>query len=345
VTSWRGIFVAPVSAILCLFSFSPTCAQVIPRSCQTVGLANGPRAALAPTDGRPLTITAAGTGSSTTFSYNAQTKQLASVTTTTPGPGGAPHTYTVSYVLSADGKRKSMSSSAGTVNYTWNSAGQITGLTDTLEQTTSWTFDHSGRPTTQTSTSRQGVPISTTYTYGPSGQAGDPSTAPVYLRQITQKVNGATVRQYTLKHSYLGQLLQRDGTWTNGRFESSTFSYDGRGRPSARGYSAPVMGQWTQQGSVAGVTTLGGGSPQDEPADAALLGRDQAAHNAGAIQTGGTDPTFTRWLPLSFSPSISSHPFRQSSRALPAPWGNIDCFYGRRNLQSLALGSEHPHGN
>ncbi|MCW3098461.1 MAG: repeat-associated core domain protein [Chthonomonadaceae bacterium] len=39
------------------------------------------------------------------------------------------------------------------------------------------------------------------------------------------------------------------------------------------------------------------------------------------------DPSFTRWLPLAFSPTISSQPFRTQPGALPAPWGNVACAY------------------
>ena len=48
---------------------------------------------------------------------------------------------------------------------------------------------------------------------------------------------------------------------------------------------------------------------------------------AGGHHSGGSDPTFTRWLPLAFSPQISSQPFRTQSGALPTPWGNINCMY------------------
>jgi len=44
-----------------------------------------------------------------------------------------------------------------------------------------------------------------------------------------------------------------------------------------------------------------------------------------------SDPTFTRWLPMEFSPHVSSAPFRTAAGALPAPWGNMNCAY------SLAL--------
>jgi hypothetical protein len=48
----------------------------------------------------------------------------------------------------------------------------------------------------------------------------------------------------------------------------------------------------------------------------------------GAGGASSSDPTFTRALPLSFSPSIDSQPFRyQASPTLEAPWGNVRCFY------------------
>ncbi|HLJ57177.1 MAG TPA: hypothetical protein VKT77_19220, partial [Chthonomonadaceae bacterium] len=39
------------------------------------------------------------------------------------------------------------------------------------------------------------------------------------------------------------------------------------------------------------------------------------------------DPSFTRWLPLSFSPQLNTQPIRFQPGALPAPWGNVSCFY------------------
>ena len=47
----------------------------------------------------------------------------------------------------------------------------------------------------------------------------------------------------------------------------------------------------------------------------------------GAQTTTHTDPTFTRWLPLSFSPSLDSQPFAEEGNFLAAPWGNIHCAY------------------
>jgi len=48
---------------------------------------------------------------------------------------------------------------------------------------------------------------------------------------------------------------------------------------------------------------------------------------SGGHTDGSEDPSFTRWLPLAFSPSISSQPFRNHAGALPAPWGNVNCTY------------------
>jgi RHS repeat-associated protein len=42
---------------------------------------------------------------------------------------------------------------------------------------------------------------------------------------------------------------------------------------------------------------------------------------------GGSDPTLTRWLPLAFSPQITSQPFRFQPGPLPTPWGNLNCMY------------------
>ncbi len=56
------------------------------------------------------------------------------------------------------------------------------------------------------------------------------------------------------------------------------------------------------------------------------------ANGVGRIIDGHTDihafdPTFTRWLPLAFSPAMNSQAFRLQSGALPAPWGNVNCMY------------------
>jgi YD repeat-containing protein len=185
---------------------------------------------------RPLTLTAP--NKSATFTYDPTTKRLTGLTTTTNG-----FSYTVSYTYYPDGKRASMTSPLGTTTYAYDTAGRVSTLTDPLNQTTTWTYDHTGRPLSQTSITRRGVTLATTFTYGLSGQAGDPSTAPSYLRSITQTVNGQLARQYTLTHSYLGQLLERDGLGPNGYTETATFAYDLRGRLTAENETVVSGGQ------------------------------------------------------------------------------------------------------
>ncbi|WP_395145885.1 hypothetical protein [Armatimonas sp.] len=46
-----------------------------------------------------------------------------------------------------------------------------------------------------------------------------------------------------------------------------------------------------------------------------------------------SDPSYTRWVPLAFSPNLNSQPFRTQQGALPKPWGNIDCLYSIRQRQ------------
>lgn len=56
-------------------------------------------------------------------------------------------------------------------------------------------------------------------------------------------------------------------------------------------------------------------------------------HQGGPLNFSGnssaeeSDPTFTRWLPLSFSPLVQSQQFRFQAGTLPAPWGNLQSTY------------------
>jgi len=73
-------------------------------------------------------------------------------------------------------------------------------------------------------------PITTNYIRGVSGYPGDTSTAPAYVRTVTQQANNQTLWTYTLTHSPLGQLIGESGTGLGGNTESLSYSYDGRGR-------------------------------------------------------------------------------------------------------------------
>ena len=63
----------------------------------------------------------------------------------------------------------------------------------------------------------------------------------------------------------------------------------------------------------------------------------QYGAQGGQAGAAGSDPSFTRWLPLTFSPVVSSQPFRRFEGALPGPWGNLACAY------SIALRHEENH--
>jgi RHS repeat-associated protein len=170
---------------------------------------------------RPIYVTDA-TGS-TTINYDATRKRLTSVVTILGG-----RTYTVSYTYYGDGKVASMTSPVGTTSYFYNAAGRLSSMTNPFGQTTTWTYDHAGRVTGESTGTGSGT-VATAYVWGVSGQAGDPSTAPAYLRTVTQTVNGQAFWTYTLKHSYLGQLLEQTGVGV-GASDSAVYAYDNRGR-------------------------------------------------------------------------------------------------------------------
>ncbi len=173
--------------------------------------------------GRPLTVS--GPNGIIEYAYDPVHKRLIGVTTTGSGP-----TYQVTYSYYPDGKVATMTSPVRTTSYAYDVAGRMVSLTDPFGALTTWTFDAAGRVTSET-TLAGATTIATSYGYGPSGQPGDPSTAPAYLRSITQTVNGQPFQQYTLTHSYLGQLLQQVGT--GAATENSQWSYDARGRLTA----------------------------------------------------------------------------------------------------------------
>lgn len=173
--------------------------------------------------GRPLTLSDA--SSSVSIGYSHPNRWPTGVTSTFGG-----RTYAVSYTYYPDGKRQSMTSPAGTTTYRYDAVGRLSQLTSPFGQTTTWSYDHAGRIAGETTTTATGVPIRTDYQWGVSGLATDLSTAPVYLRGIQQKVNGQPFWTYTLTHSYLGQIVGRDGQGRLGEQEHAVFGYDARGR-------------------------------------------------------------------------------------------------------------------
>jgi RHS repeat-associated protein len=184
--------------------------------------------------GRPIGVTDA-TGS-TTLNYDTVRKRLTSVVTVLGG-----RTYTVSYTYFGDGKVATMTSPAGTTSYQYNANGRLISLTSPVGETTTYGYDHAGRLTSETTTTTAGVPVSTTYAWGVSGQMGDPSTAPAHLRTIAQTVNGAAFETYTLNHSYLGQLQQQTGAGAG--VETLSYGYDNRGRLTSDSEAVTTGGQ------------------------------------------------------------------------------------------------------
>jgi RHS repeat-associated protein len=185
---------------------------------------------------RPTVVTDA-TGS-TTVHYDPVLKRLTSVQTLLGG-----RTYTVSFGYAGDGQVLSMTTPAGTTSYGYDAAGRLVLMTAPAGDTTSWTYDGAGRVLSESTLTTAGRTITTAYRYGPSGQPGDPSTAPAHLRTIAQTVNGQTFKIYTLTHSYLGQTTAVSASGgTSGEVENDAFAYDARGRLTADSETVTVFG-------------------------------------------------------------------------------------------------------
>ena len=240
-------------------------------------------------------------GDGATINYDSIRKRLTSVVTTTSG-----YTYTISYGYYADGKLQTMTSPVGTTTYLYNANGQLSSISDPFSQNTGFGFDHAGRMTGQTSTTRQAKTIQTTWTYGISGQTGDTSAAPAYLRTITQVANGTTVRQYTLIHSYLGQLLSRTATGAGGFSETDSFGYDNRSRLASEsnqvisgGVTYSSSGSYSYdladnvQGGTGGWTYNSNNQVTSAPAYGGLAGVSGLGYDAAGNLTSGAGMTLS----------------------------------------------------
>lgn len=106
-----------------------------------------------------------------------------------------------------------MTSPVGTTTYFYDAAGRLISMTNPFGEVTTWAYDHAGRVLSKTTTPpAPGVPIQTAYTYGVSGQGGDPSTSPAYLRTITQRVNGQNEAQADWSRSVIDRSKTQQGT-------------------------------------------------------------------------------------------------------------------------------------
>ncbi|HET6387585.1 MAG TPA: RHS repeat-associated core domain-containing protein, partial [Armatimonadota bacterium] len=171
---------------------------------------------------------------STSFNYDPTLKHLTSVGTTLSALPAGSNSFTTSYTYYPDGRRKTMSLTVGadvyTWSYTWDGVGRLSSITSPFSEGASWSYDHAGRLTGQTTTTASGAQLQTQYVYGVSGQGGDSSTAPYYLRNMYELVNGTAFWSYTLTHSYLGQLTGQSGSGSAGETENESYGFDPRGR-------------------------------------------------------------------------------------------------------------------
>jgi len=178
--------------------------------------------------GRPLTISDA-SGNSVVFAYDHPNKWLTGVTTTQNG-----RAYTLSYTYLPDGRRQTMTSPVGVTTYGYDPAGRPASLSSPFGETTAWAYDHIGRLLNQ-STSTGAATLATAYAYGRSGQYNATDTAPVYLSNIAQTVNGQPFWTYQLRHTILGQLTNQSGysgpAYPDQQINDALiYDYDARGR-------------------------------------------------------------------------------------------------------------------
>ena len=134
-------------------------------------------------------VTVQDSSGSRTYAYDAAGR-LQQVTTVLSGLPQANHTYVVTYSYKADGSVASMLSPVGATQYQYNAAGEPTQLSDPHGNVTTWSYDHIGRPVSQ-STTGAGTTLTTGYTWGVSGLAGDTSRLP---RTCARSRRRSTVR-------------------------------------------------------------------------------------------------------------------------------------------------------
>ncbi len=144
-----------------------------------------------------------------------------------------------------------MVSPVGQSTYTYDLDDRLTNLTDPFANSTTWTYDHAGRAINESTVPSAGVPIATAYTWGGSNYPGDPSTAPDYLSLVSQSINSVPYWQYSVQHSYLGQILGQTGSYLVGQSSTEAYTYDARGRLASDSDSTSLSGGFSTSGSYA----------------------------------------------------------------------------------------------
>ena len=158
------------------------------------------------------------------YTRDPATRRVTQVDTTVAG-----YAYSVLYTYYADGQIRTITTPAGATTFTYDVQGRVSRVVNSLNEQTTWQRDAIGRTLGQ-HTTLAGADIATDFAYGPTGQGSDPSTAPLYLRQVTNRVGSRVLGDWTLTHSFLGQLKERQSTPQVSGHEDDTFTYDVRGR-------------------------------------------------------------------------------------------------------------------
>ena len=125
-----------------------------------------------------------------TYTYDTAGR-LHQVTTVLSGLPGGNNAYALTYTYNADGSVSSVASPVGTTQYQYNTAGEPTQLSDPQGNVTTWSYDHVGRPTGQ-STTGAGTTLATSYTWGVSGLAGMRRRLPRICARSRRRSTGRT---------------------------------------------------------------------------------------------------------------------------------------------------------
>ncbi len=189
-------------------------------------------------------LTATNSTGSRTYTYDTvgatSSGRLMQVTTYIAALPAGHNTFNVSYTYYSDGKVHTLTTPAGLTTYTYDTDDRLSNMTDPFSNSTTWTYDHAGRATNESTLPSGGVPISTSYIWGGSNLVGDPSTSPYYLNAVSQSINSVAYWQFSIQHSYLGQVLAQSGSYLAGQSTTDSYTYDARGRLSSNSNSTTL---------------------------------------------------------------------------------------------------------
>ena len=292
--------------------------------------------------GRLLTVT--DSSGSRTYQYDPMTGRLNTVVTVYSGLPQNSNTITLTYGYYNDGKLAWRTGLGGTTLYHYNAAGQLTQVTDPQNNTTTYNYDHIGRTLGQSTTTATSHTFATTCTWGVSGLVNDPSTAPVYLRQISNAFLGQTWN-YTLTHNLLGQVQRQDeGSVGAGVSGYAQFGYDGRGRLNAEqlhwqanaqtaynlagNYTSDVVNNTQPAGANWPVNSSNQVTPAPSAGNAGLVGATGLAYDTAGNVTGlnGATLGYSAWGDLS-SAGGATYGYNSAGRRIRKTVGGVTTYY------------------